>query len=110
VISQQACDKYYKNIKKDALVIVDSSIVKDMPVFDSKNIYPLPFTKLVKEKLNTVLPTNICFLGALVGISKIANTDSIKKAIVDRVPKNSENINLKAFELGFSLAKGEEEN
>jgi len=110
VISQQACDKYYKNIKKDALVIVDSSIVKDMPVFDSKNIYPLPFTKLVKEKLNTVLPTNICFLGALVGISKIVNTDSIKKAIVDRVPKNSENINLKAFELGFSLAKGEEEN
>ena len=71
VISQQACDKYYKNVKKDALVIVDSSIIKKMPVFDSKNVYLLPFTKLVKEELNTILPTNICFLGALVGISKI---------------------------------------
>jgi 2-oxoglutarate ferredoxin oxidoreductase subunit gamma len=110
-ISQQACDKYYKNIKKDALIIIDSSMVKDMPVFDSKNVYALPFTKLVKEELNTVLPTNVCFLGALVSISKIINPDSIKKGILKRAPKNSESINLKAFELGFSLAeKAKKEN
>lgn len=111
-ISQQACDKYYKNIKKDALVIIDSSMVKNVPVFNSKNVYLLPFTKLVKEELNTVLPTNICLLGALVDIAidKIVNIDNIKKTILNRVPKNSGNINLKAFELGFSLANKAEEN
>jgi len=104
-ISQQAYDKYGKKIKKDALIIIDSSMVKNVPIFNSKNVYALPFTKLVKEEFGTILPTNICFLGSLVGISKIVNTDSIKKAILNRVPKSSGSINLKAFELGFSLIK-----
>jgi Pyruvate/2-oxoacid:ferredoxin oxidoreductase gamma subunit len=46
-----------------------------------------------------------------VSISKIINPDSIKKGILKRAPKNSESINLKAFELGFSLAeKAKKEN
>ena len=104
-ISQQACNKYYKKIKKGALIIIDSFMVKDVPIFNSKNVYALPFTKLVKEELGTILPTNICFLGAFIGLSKITKIDTIKKAILNRVPKNSRSINLKAFELGFSLAK-----
>jgi len=63
------------------------------------------FTKIVREELGTTLPTNICFLGALVGISKIVNIDSIKKAILNRVPEKSGSTNLKAFELGYSLIK-----
>jgi len=104
-ISQQAYDKYGKKIKKDTLIIIDSFMVKDVPVFNSKNVYIFPFTKLVKEKLGTVLPTNICFLGTLVGISKIVKVDSVKKAILNRVPKDSGSFNLKAFELGLSLIK-----
>jgi len=107
-ISQQACNKYYKKIKKGALIIIDSFMVKDVPIFNSKNIYIFPFTKLVKEEFGTILPTNICFLGTLVGISKIVKIDSVKKAILNRVPKDSGGINLKAFELGFSLAKAKE--
>lgn len=104
-ISQQAYDKYGKKIKKDTLVILDSSLIKSESIPDSENVHAFPFTRLVREELGTTLPTNICFLGALVGISKIVSMDSIRKAILDRVPKNSGSINLKAFELGFSLIK-----
>jgi 2-oxoglutarate ferredoxin oxidoreductase subunit gamma len=104
-ISQQAYDKYGKKIKKDTLTILDSSQIKNEPVPDSENVRAFPFTKIVQEELGTALPTNICFLGALVGISKIVSIDSIRKAILNRVPKNSGGINLKAFELGFSLIK-----
>ena len=74
-ISQQAYDKYSKKIKKDTLVILDSSLVKNEFVVNSENVYAFPFTKIVREELGTILPTNICFLGALVGISKIVNID-----------------------------------
>lgn len=104
-ISQQAYDKYGKKIKKDSLVILDSSLIKTKSIPDSENVHAFPFTRLVGEKLGTTLPTNICFLGALVGISKIVSMNSIRKVILNRVPKNSESINLKAFELGFSLIK-----
>jgi len=104
-ISQQAYDKYDKKVKKDTLVILDSSLIKSESIPDSENVQAFPFTRLVREELGTTLPTNICFLGALVGISKIVNMDSIKKSILNRVPKSSGSINLKAFELGFSLVK-----
>ena len=74
-ISQQAFDKYSKKIKKDSLVILDSSLTKSEFMPDSENVYAFPFTKIVREELGTTLPTNICFLGALVGISKIVNID-----------------------------------
>jgi len=104
-ISQQAYDKYGKKVKKDTLVILDSSQIRTGSIPDSEDVHAFPFTRLVREELGTTLPTNICFLGALVGISKIVNMDSIKKAILNRVPKSSGSINLKAFELGFSLVK-----
>lgn len=104
-ISQEACDKYAKKIKKDTLVILDSSLIKKESIPDFKNLYAFPFTKIVREELGTTLPTNICSLGALVGISKIVSIDSVKKAILNRVPEKSGSINLKAFELGFSLIK-----
>lgn len=104
-ISQKAYDKYGKKIKKDTLVILDSSLIKNESIPDSENVHAFPFTIIVREELGTILPTNICFLGALVAISKIVNMDSIKKSILNRVPKSSKSINLKAFELGFSLIK-----
>ena len=104
-LSQQAYDKYGKKIKKDSLVILDSSLIKSESISASENVHALPFTRLVREELGNTLPTNICFLGALIGISKIVSMDSIKKAIVNRVPKNSSSINIKAFELGCSLIK-----
>ena len=104
-ISQQAYDKYSKKIKKDSLVILDSSLIESDSIQENKNIYAFPFTEIVRENLGTTLPTNICFLGALVGISKIVSLDSMKKAILNRVPKKSSNTNLKAFELGYSLIK-----
>ena len=104
-ISQQAYDKYCKKTKKDTLIILDSSQIKTESIPDSEDVHAFPFTRLVREELGTTLPTNICFLGALVGISKIVNIDSVKKAILNRVPEKSGSINLKAFELGFSLVK-----
>ena len=104
-LSQQAYEKYGKKIKKDTLVILDSSLIKSESISDSEDVHALPLARLVREELGTTLPTNICFLGALVAISKIVSMDNIRKVILNRVPKYSGSINLKAFELGFSLIK-----
>lgn len=105
-ISQDACTKYYKQIKKNALVIVDSSMVNDLPTFNSKSVYVFPFTELLKERLNTTLPTNIAFLGTLIGLTNLTPVRTMEKAILNRVPKGSGSMNLKAFRLGLELAKG----
>ena len=104
-ISQQAYDKYAGKIKQDSLVMLDSSLVKKTSTTHDENTYAFPFIQIVKKELGTVLPTNICFLGALVAISQIVQTESLREAILNRVPKKSGKLNLKAFELGYRLVK-----
>ena len=54
---------------------------------------------------------NILTLGLLVKLTGIVSEGSIEKAVLDSVPKGTENINLRAlkkgFELGEKLLKGE---
>lgn len=105
-ISQESCNKYYKNIHPDALVIIDPSLVKNIPLdINSKNIFKLPFNQVIQEKLGTVLPINIASLGALTELIDIFDIENVKKAIINRVPKGSEELNLKAFHIGMNLAK-----
>lgn len=105
-ISQESCNKYYKNIFPDALVVIDSSLVKNIPIdINSKNIFKLPFNDTIQKKLGTNLPTNIAFLGALAELVDIIKHENLKNAIVNRVPKESKELNLKAFDIGMELAK-----
>jgi len=105
-ISQEACNKYYKNIFKDALVVIDSSLIKDIPTdINSKNVYKLPFSQSIQEELGTNLPANIAFLGALTTLTDIVTPDSLKDSITNRVPADSKEMNLKAFEIGMDLVK-----
>ena len=105
-ISQESCNKHYKNIQPDALVIIDSSLVKEIPSdINSKNVFTLPFNQVIKDKLGTTLFTNIAFLGALVELTDIVTPENVMEAITNRVPKESKEMNLKAFNIGRDLAK-----
>lgn len=105
-LSQEACSRYHAQNRKDALVILDSFQVREIPDLDTRNAFAFPFTKLLKERLNTALPANICFLGTLVGLTPLVSMESLRAAVLNRVPKGSEELNLKAFELGYDLVKG----
>ena len=104
-LSQEACTRYHAQNRKDALVILDSFQVREIPKLDTPHVYAFPFTKLLKERLNTVLPANICFLGNLIGLLPLVSVESLRAAVLHRVPKGSEELNLKAFELGLELAR-----
>jgi len=105
-ISQESCNKYYRDIQKDGLVIIDSILVKTIPSdINSDYIYQIPFTQHIQDQLGTVLPTNIAFLGALSILTDLLIKRGIEKVIKNRVPKGSEEVNLKAFHIGRELAK-----
>ncbi|HKL13421.1 MAG TPA: 2-oxoacid:acceptor oxidoreductase family protein [Halanaerobiales bacterium] len=103
-LTQKSCNKYYKDIKEDALVILDSFLITEIPDFKTENIYLLPFTKRVKEELGTVLPTNIASIGAIAALTDLADYELYKEAIKNRVPAGTVEMNMKAFELGMQMA------
>jgi Pyruvate/2-oxoacid:ferredoxin oxidoreductase gamma subunit len=48
----------------------------------------------------------VVMLGAMVEGTKILNIDLVKACLKESVPSGTEELNLKAFELGRSLFKG----
>ncbi len=104
-ISQKSCDKYYQDIKENALVIIDSFLVTEIPKFKSNNIYLLPFTNKVKEEFDSILPTNIAFLGAMAELSNLVDHQLFIEAIKKRIPTSVIEMNLKAFALGVKMAQ-----
>ena len=103
-MSQEAVMKYCSDLTNDGTLVTDSLFVKELPDFKGK-VLQLPITHTAKEQLGKALFSNIVALGAIVKLTGIVSEESIVKAVLNRVPKGTEEINEKAIKLGMSLIK-----
>jgi len=103
-LSQIACDKYVKNLKKDGILIADSTLVTEVPTMSNK-IYLFPIAETARKKFGTKLVTNIISLGIIVGLTEVVSQEAIQKAVCSRVPVKAKEVNEKALLLGFDIAK-----
>ncbi len=101
-MTQEAYDKYIKDLKKDGILIVDEDLVKDIEDGDYK-IYRIPLVRTAAEKIGKAFVANIVALGALVGVKEIVSKESLEKAVLSRVPKGTEDLNRSALNAGFGL-------
>jgi len=101
-MNQASCDLYYRDLKEDGKLLVDTTFVNQVP---TNRAIRIPFTKLARERLGREIVANIVALGA---ISELIDLVSFKSlgALLGRVPKGTEEINKKALRLGRRVAKG----
>jgi 2-oxoglutarate ferredoxin oxidoreductase subunit gamma len=102
-LNQESCDKYSRDLKEDGLLLVDADAVDHVPPVRTVS---LPFVRTAREKVGRIMTTNIISLGALVNLSNVVSKESLKKAVLSRVPRGTEELNLKALQLGYQLAEG----
>jgi 2-oxoglutarate ferredoxin oxidoreductase subunit gamma len=101
-MSQDACDTYFIHLKPSGLLFVDSGFVKDAPIDD---VISIPFTEIARGEIGNVMVANIVALGAISRCSNVVSVESLKKALKAKVPRGTEDINLKALEAGIAAAK-----
>jgi len=102
-MTQQAADKYQKDINDNGIMIIDSSIVKDIPKTGAK-IFKIPITEIAVDIVGKKITSNMVVLGSIAAIVNWVSKESIKKVVLLRSPKGTEKINEKAFEAGFKSA------
>ncbi|NJD99404.1 2-oxoacid:ferredoxin oxidoreductase subunit gamma [Thermococcus sp. LS1] len=111
--SQEAYSKYLHTVKEGATIIVESDLVphRDEEFEKKLKVYALPLTEIAEETTGLSLTMNILTLGLLVALTDVVSRKAIEKAVLDAVPKGTEEINLRAlrkgFELGEKAKKGE---
>jgi len=106
-MSQAGYDKYYKDIDPDVPVIIDEDLVTPDPDAGNK-ILTIPAWRFAQE-LGRIAVANVVMLGFFAGATDYISSDSIKNSILASVPKGTEELNTKAFERGFTHARGEKD-
>jgi 2-oxoglutarate ferredoxin oxidoreductase subunit gamma len=104
VFTQEACDKYCKDIKQDGILLVDSGYVKKLPEGNFKR-YSLPITDIAEKEVGKKLVANIVALGIVTELTTVVSREAVDAAIRSRVPKGTEELNLKAFKAGINAVK-----
>ena len=101
-LTQEAADKYHKDIKAGGVLIVDSDYVKNPPPGNFR-LVKAPFIQTATTKVGKALVANIVALGAMAGITKAVSREALEKAVLARVPPGTEDLNKRALQAGFDL-------
>ncbi len=103
VLSSAAMRKYGEERGKKTRTVVDSDLVQ-MEVEGAERV---PFT-MTAENLGRRIVANIVMLGFITNRFKLVPREAIEKAIMKRIPKGTEELNMNAFQAGWDLADGKE--
>ncbi|MFZ2446627.1 MAG: 2-oxoacid:acceptor oxidoreductase family protein [Syntrophobacteraceae bacterium] len=101
-MNQKSCDAYFFDLKPRGTLVVDSTHVRQLP---TTRVIAIPFTHLAREKLGKEMGANIIALGAIAVLSGVVSLNSLDAAVMNRVPKGTEDYNRKALELGIEAAR-----
>jgi 2-oxoglutarate ferredoxin oxidoreductase subunit gamma len=100
-MSQEACDKFYTEVKEDGWIVVDSTNVTRVP---SHRAVTLPISEIAEEVTGRRITASMVALGLLGGLSGVVTRSALERAVADRVPAGTEETNLKALAAGFAEA------
>ncbi len=100
-LTKEAYESYRKSLKEGGLLIIDSWEFKKQP---EKAVF-LPMLSEAREALQKPMVANIISLGVIAELTGIVTKESLMKAVLKRVPKGTEEVNKKALQLGFELAR-----
>ncbi len=103
-LTQESCNKYYKDLKPNGTLLVDTDFVPEIPKGSFK-VVKLPIIRTASEEIGKAFVANIVALGAITALTGKVKIESVEKAVLSRVPKGTEELNKKALMAGYDLAK-----
>ncbi|MBM4353312.1 MAG: 2-oxoacid:ferredoxin oxidoreductase subunit gamma [Deltaproteobacteria bacterium] len=103
-LTQEACDKYMADLKPEGLLIADSRFVRNIPG-GRHRVVPVAISDIAENEVGRSVTANMVALGVIVGATGILKPESVERAISARVPRGSEELNIKAFRLGMAAAR-----
>lgn len=101
-LSQQSASGYLGMLRPNGVFIYDSEKVEQPPAFPGES-FGVPFTRLATEETGRAQTANVLTLGAVVSITGVVSIDSLEKAVMEMVPKGTEEVNNRALARGLAI-------
>lgn len=104
-LTQTAYNKFHQIIRPGGLLITDPRWVETSRKVDANQL-ELPLHETVMAEIGKPIVLNICMLGAVIALTELVKPDSIMSTLSNRIPGSFLEMNRKALNLGYDLAKG----
>jgi len=101
-LSQDSFDKYIGDADEATLVIVDATFVELDGSSSEAQIHAFPITETAIEVGHKVV-ANVVALGALNALAAVVSAESLKAAVLRRVPDKHRDLNAQALDAGQAL-------
>ena len=102
VMTPAACREYASSLKSDGVMVYDSSLVD---CAERPGAVGIPLTDLAIHECGRRLFANVIALGAIAELTGVVGFDSMRDAVLDRVPSGTEEVNRKALSVGREAAR-----
>lgn len=102
VLFQEAYCKFVPLLPPDGLLITEADLVHSVDV--PQIHYAIPVTRMAEE-LGHKMYANVIALGFLVGLTRVVDADAVRQAIAHTVKARAVEMDLRAFQLGYDLAR-----
>jgi len=103
-LTQESADTYLKESDTNGIIITDERVTIDGGV-NYEKLYSAPILKTASKKVGKSIVANIVALGMIVEATNVVSKEAILKAVLNRVPKGTEELNKLALESGYALVK-----
>ena len=101
-MNQAACDTYFLDLKPKGLLVVDATLVDQVP---TSRVVAISFTQIARKEVGKQFVANIVGLGAVGYLAQVVSLKSLEAALIARVPKGTEEMNRKALHAGIKAAR-----
>lgn len=101
-MNQAACDTYFLDLKPKGLLVVDATLVDQVP---TSRVVAISFTQIARKEEGKEFVANIVGLGAVGYLAQVVSLKSLEAALIARVPKGTEEMNRKALHAGIKAAR-----
>lgn len=103
-LTQESVNRYCKDLKDEGMLLVDEDAVTTLPDGPFRS-FKVPIIATARDKVGRVLVANIVALGVITELADVVSAQAVESAILARVPKGTEELNLRAFKAGVEVAQ-----
>lgn len=104
-LTQSSFDKYVQVLQEDAVIVVDAEIHVPEETKQAHKVISIPILHSAGEVIGNPMSANIIAVGAVNAALKLTSESALQNAVLNHVPKGTEELNLRALKLGEELVE-----
>ncbi|MCJ7808949.1 MAG: 2-oxoacid:acceptor oxidoreductase family protein [Desulfobulbaceae bacterium] len=101
IMSQEAFSKFSPELHPKGMILIEDELVDPVGLPSTVKLFKIPATRIAEE-LGRKIVLNIVMVGFFTAVTGLISEKAARKAVETSVPKGTEELNLKAFDRGYT--------